>query len=209
MIKYYSLQDLLKNGLDIEPIIQEILLTTISAKTTYPEYAEWFINKHIPDVYKGTRNTIIAIHNNRIVGVANIKIKENKLCTLYFNPKYRHQGLGIKLVEESLEYLKNSKPLITMPSIYLSEFKNIIKRYDWQLTDCIDDCYIKGTNELVFNGELTKTNKELTNEERIILTYKHTKDKSILKLLKNPLLFFIKIVFCRKNEKNQKKVLSN
>ncbi|MDE5889325.1 MAG: GNAT family N-acetyltransferase, partial [Bacilli bacterium] len=123
MIKYYSLQNLLEEGIDIEPIINNILLVTISAKTTYPEYADWFVNKHVPGIYAGTRNTIIAVHKNRIVGVSNVKTSENKLCTLYFNPKYRRHRLGNQLVEESINYLKDSKPLITMPSSYLPQFK--------------------------------------------------------------------------------------
>jgi putative peptidoglycan lipid II flippase len=73
------------------------------------------------------------------------------------------------------------------------QFKNIIKRYDWQLTDCIDGCYEENTSELVFNGNLSSNNKVLSNEERIILTYKHTKDKNILKLLSLPRI--IKAIF--------------
>lgn len=194
MINYYSLSKLLQNGHDIEPIINEILLVTISAKTTYPEYTKWFLEKHIPGIYLGTRDTIIAVHNNKIVGVSNIKRdKENKLCTVYFDPKYRKQKLGITLVDKSIELIGNSKPLITMPSSYLPQFKNIIKRYDWQLTDCIDGCYEENTSELVFNGNLSSNNKVLSNEERIILTYKHTKDKNILKLLSLPRI--IKAIF--------------
>ncbi len=201
MIEFYSLRKLLNEGIDINPIIDEILLVTISAKSTYPEYAIWFMEKHVPGIYIGDRNTIIAVHNKKVVGVANIKSSENKLCTLYFDPKYRRQGLGIKLVEKSSDDLKTSKPLITMPSSYIHDFKRIIKRYGWELTDCIDDCYKKDISELVFNGELVGVNKELTNEERLILTYKHTKDKNILKLLKNPVFSRIKICFFKKNEK--------
>lgn len=209
MIKFYSLQDLLKKGIDINPIIDEILHVTISAKSTYPEYAMWFMEKHVPGIYAGMRNTIIAVDNNLVVGVANIKSKENKLCTLYFDPKYRRQGLGIKLVEESLDYLSTSKPLITMPSSYIKDFKKIIKRYGWELTDCIEDCYMKNVSELVFNGELSLANKELSNEERLILTYNHTKDKNILKLLKNPVFSRIKAYFLQKKSKKLEKVLSN
>lgn len=184
MIEYYSLSKLIQDGYDINEIINEILLVTISAKQTYPEYTKWFLEKHIPGIYLGTRDTIIAIHNHKIVGVSNIKRdKENKLCTVYFDPKYRKQKLGISLVDRSIELIGDSKPLITMPSSYLPQFKNIIKRYDWQLTDCIDNCYLENTSELVFNGAMGDNNQKLTNEERIILTYKHTKDKNILKLL--------------------------
>lgn len=211
MINYYSLSKLLQEGHNIDNIINEILLVTINAKTTYPEYTDWFINKHIPGIYLGNRDTIIAVHNNKIVGVSNIKRgTENKLCTVYFDPKYRKQKLGLTLVDKSIDLIGDSKPLITMPSSYLPQFKNIIKRYDWQLTDCIDDCYQENTSELVFNGEILLPNQELTNEERIILTYKHTKDKNILKLLSfgylKVLLFSLKYpkksIFFEKLQKN-------
>ena len=208
MINYYSLSKLVKEGIDIEPIINEILLVTISAKTTYPEYTKWFIEKHIPGIYLGTRDTIIAVHNNKIVGVSNIKRdKENKLCTVYFDPKYRKQRLGITLVDKSIELIGDSKPLITMPSSYIPQFKNIIKRYDWQLTDCIDGCYEENTSELVFNGEISNGNKELSNEERLILTYKHTKDKNILKLL--PFGYIKYLLFLIKPNKIGQKQLKN
>ncbi len=208
MINYYSLSKLIEQGHDIEPIINEILLVTISTKTTYPEYTDWFINKHIPGIYLGTRDTIIAVHNNKIIGVSNIKReKENKLCTVYFDPKYRKQKLGLTLVDKSIEQIGDSKPLITMPASYLPQFKNIIKRYDWQLTDCIDNCYLENTSELVFNGEISPTNKGLSNEERIILTYKHTKDKNILKLL--PFGYIKSIIFTIKNIKFKKITLKN
>ncbi len=184
MINYYSLSKLISEGQEIDSIINEILLVTISTKTTYPEYTKWFLEKHIPGIYLGTRDTIIAVHNNKIVGVSNIKRdKENKLCTVYFDPKYRKQKLGITLVDKSIELIGDSKPLITMPSSYIPQFKNIIKRYNWQLTDCIDSCYQENTSELIFNGEISIPNKELTNEERLILTYKNTKEKNILKLI--------------------------
>ena len=208
MINYYSLSKLVKEGIDIEPIINEILLVTISAKTTYPEYTKWFIEKHIPGIYLGTRDTIIAVHNNKIAGVSNIKRdKENKLCTVYFDPKYRKQRLGITLVDKSIELIGDSKPLITMPSSYIPQFKNIIKRYDWQLTDCIDGCYEENTSELVFNGEISNGNKELSNEDRIILTYKHTKDKNILKLL--PFGYIKYLLFLIKPNKIGQKQLKN
>lgn len=203
MIKYYALSKLLEEGIDIDPIIDEILKITLSAKSTYPEYAEWFLQKHVPGIYAKTRDTIIAVDKEKIIGISNIKReKEDKLCTVYFDPKYRKQKLGITLVDKSIEELGNSKPLITMPSIYLPQFKNIIKRYEWQLTDCIDDCYQEGTHELVFNGELSLSNHQLTNEERLLLTYKRTKDKNILKLVSFGYLKYL--LFYKKSRKKEK-----
>lgn len=183
-MKYYVLSQLINKGIDLNPIINEILLLTISAKKTYPEYTKWFLEQHIPGIYLGTRDTIIVVHNNHLIGVSNIKNStEKKICTLYFRPEYRYKRTGKILVDKSIELLECSSPLITIPSPSLGEFKKIIKRYNWELTDCIDDCYSKGTSEFIFNGELEGQNKCLSNEERLILTYKHTKNKNILKLV--------------------------
>lgn len=183
-MQYFKLSQLIKDGIDINPIIDKILLLTISAKKSYPEYTTWFLNKHIPGIYLGTRDTIIAVDHNNIVGISNIKNdNEKKICTLYFRPEYRYKRIGKILVDKSIEALESRTPLITIPSSSIYEFKNIIRRYNWSLTDCIDDCYLKGESELIFNGELSNPNTDLTNEERILLTYKHTNNKNILKLV--------------------------
>ena len=65
----------------------------------------------------------------------------------------------------------------------------------------------KNTSELVFNGEISNGNKELSNEDRIILTYKHTKDKNILKLL--PFGYIKYLLFLIKPNKIGQKQLKN
>ena len=73
LINYYKLSDYIKYDMDIHPTINEILRITVSAKDTYPNYANWFLNKHIPGIYDGSRDTIIALYEEEIVGIANIK----------------------------------------------------------------------------------------------------------------------------------------
>ena len=173
IINHYSLNKLVKDGIDIEPIITEILLITINLQKTYPEYTKWFIEKHVPGIYLGTRDSIIAVHNNIIIGISNIKInKENKICTIYFNPEYRKQKLGITLIDKSVELIGESKPLITLDSSSLPQFKNVIKRYDWQLTDCVEDYYRKNASELIFNGEISSKEKVLPDDNGLILALK-------------------------------------
>lgn len=202
-MKYYTLSQLVKKGIDINPIINEILLMTISAKETYPEYIEWFTKKHVPGIYAGTRDTIIVVDNNNLVGVANIKNDcEKKLCTLYFRPEYRYRRVAKILVDQAINLLETTQPLITIPSTSISGFTRLIKRYNWQLTDCINDCYSNGVNEFIFNGEIALPNKELSHEERLILTYEHTKDKNILKLL--PFGYLQYLIF--RNKKARKSV---
>lgn len=202
-MKYYVLSDLINKGIDINPIINEILLMTISAKDTYPEYLEWFTKKHVPGIYTGTRDTIIVVDKNHLVGVANIKNdREKKLCTLYFRPEYRYKRVAKILVDQAISLLETTQPLITIPSTSISGFTRLIKRYNWELTDCIDDCYSKGVNEFIFNGEIALPNKELTHEERLILTYDHTKNKHIIKLV--PFGYLKYIFFYKLSSKNKK-----
>ncbi len=208
-MKYYTLSQLVKKGIDINPIINEILLMTISAKETYPEYIEWFTKKHIPGIYAGTRDTIIVVDQNNLVGVANIKNdREKKLCTLYFRPEYRYRRVAKILVDQAINLLETTQPLITIPSTSISGFTRLIKRYNWQLTDCINDCYSNGVNEFIFNGEIALPNKELSHEERLILTYEHTKDKNILKLLPFGYLQYL-IFHNKKARKNVEKMLNS
>lgn len=208
-MQYYTLSQLLKKGIDINPIIDQILLMTIESKNTYPEYVEWFMQKHVPGIYSGKRDTIIVVYKNKLIGIANIKKEtEKKICTLYFRPEFRYRRVGKLLVDRAIDLLESDKPLITIPSTSLGSFTNLIKRYQWELTDCIDDCYSMGVNEYIFNGEIALPNKDLSQEERLILTYNHTKDKNILKLL--PFGYLKYLIFKNKNtKKSGEKVINS
>lgn len=41
------------------------------------------MNKHIPGIYLNTRDTILLMINNDIVGICNVKYEEKKICTLF------------------------------------------------------------------------------------------------------------------------------
>lgn len=210
LINYYKLSDYIKYDMDINPTINEILRITVSAKDTYPNYANWFLNKHIPGIYDGSRDTIIALYEEEIVGIANIKKnQEKKICTLYIKPNFRKNNFGIELTQHAIDELENDKPLITMPTISIPQFKNIIKRYDWKITDCVKDLYKADTNEIILNGILLPEEKEIEQEKKIILTYEKTGDKNLLKLLRNPLKSLFNYYIKDKKEEKRKKVLSN
>lgn len=77
MSKYILLSSIINNK-DIDNIIKNILDMTSSLKKYYPEYESWFMNKHIPGIYLDTRDTILLMINNDIVGICNIKYEEKK-----------------------------------------------------------------------------------------------------------------------------------
>lgn len=95
-INYVLLSDLINNSFDIMKISSDIINVTIDTKGDYPDYENWFRYKHIPGVINGERDTILAIYSNKIIGVCNIKKKdEKKICTLYIDYKFRRKDLGL------------------------------------------------------------------------------------------------------------------
>ena len=64
--------------------------------------------------------------------------------------EYRKKGYSKLLLEDSFEYLKTDKPVITIPEFRLDEFSSIINAYKWEKSSIIDNYFSK---EIEFNGE--------------------------------------------------------
>lgn len=101
--------------------------------------------------------------------------EEQKICTLYVSDKYRGLGLGTALIEESMRWLGTTKPLITFADYKLEMFRPIIDKYGWELTEIVTGIYNDKSQELCFNGTLTRNNDE-TLEQKL--------HKRLLKILK-------------------------
>ena len=80
---------------------------------------------------------------------------EKKICTLFVAKEYRNQGLGSLLIEEAMKYLETDKPLITISENKLPMFKNLITKYNWDLTEIALSLYSENEKEFCFNGKLT------------------------------------------------------
>ena len=102
--------------------------------------------------------------------------EEQKICTLYVSDKCRGLGIGKAIVEESMRWLGTTKPLITLADYKLEMFRPIINKYGWELTEIVSGLYNDRTQELCFNGTLTK-NKEENLEQKL--------QKRLVKILKN------------------------
>lgn len=72
--------------------------------------------------------------------------------------QYRNLGIGKAIVEESMKWLNTTKPFITFADYKLEIFRPIIDKYDWKLTEIVSGLYRKESQELCFNGTLTKNN---------------------------------------------------
>ena len=131
--------------------VNEIYLLTDYNKSQYPEYYKWFFSKNIPRVINGSGDIIFYLAGLEVVGISILKNDdEKKLCTFMVNPEYRKKGYSKLLLEDSFEYLKTEKPIITIPEFRLDEFSSIINAYGWEESYIIDNYYSK---KIEVNGE--------------------------------------------------------
>ena len=148
----------------------------------YPKHKEWYFTKQLPATISGDERNILFVRNpendNEIISMACLKKdeEEQKICTLYVSDKCRGLGIGKAIVEESMRWLGTTKPLITLADYKLEMFKPIINKYGWELTEVVSGLYNDRSQELCFNGTLTKDNDE-TLEQQL--------HKKLIRVLKN------------------------
>ncbi len=132
----------------------------------YPKHKEWFFTKQLPATINGDERNILFVRNpknyNEIISMSCLKKddEEQKICTLYVSNKYRGLGIGNAIFEESMRWLGTTKPFATLADYKLEMFKPIINKYDWKLTEVVSGLYNDRSQELCFNGKLTKANDE-------------------------------------------------
>lgn len=163
MIEYIILSKLMKENREKELVLllKRIVIETNSFKKDYPDYENWFWEKHVIGIFEGNRDTIIAIKNNKIIGISNIKNTplERKICTLSVDRRYRMRSIGSKLIEISLKLLQTKTPIITMSLYKLPEFYSIIRKNNWIVTSCKKNFYKEGVYEVFFNDYEIENNE--------------------------------------------------
>lgn len=140
----------------------QIYLIIESICKDYPGYKKWFLEKQLSAIESDERNILFVKNNeNKIIALACLKKtdEEQKICTLYVSEEYRNMNIGSQLVEESIKWLENSKPLITISDYKFEMFESLIEKYDWQLTEAITGIYNEESKELCFNGTLSDKTK--------------------------------------------------
>ena len=167
----------LKNYVGIIPekefmeLATKIYMITDFICNDYPKYKEWYFTKQLPATISGKKRNILFFrnpeNNNEIISMACLKKDEDekKICTLYVSDKYRGLGIGKAIIEESMKWLETNKPLITLADYKLDMFKPIISKYDWELTEIVSGLYNDRSEELCFNGTLTKNNDETLEQQ--------------------------------------------
>lgn len=189
-IEIHDISELINQGYPLEvlqKILNDILVISMQVKKDYPDYRNWFINTQIPGVYDGTRNIIVAHIKDRIVGFVSMKKtpSEKKICTFYVEKNYRRNQIGTILVEKAVEYLEETKPLITIPMNKLNEFIKIGNRFNWEITDIKENLYRTTTPEVIVNGVLEEKNSVVLPSKSIEKVYRIYKIEYIKQTIKN------------------------
>ena len=103
--------------------------------------------------------------------------------------RFRKNQIGSRLVEKSIEFLETEQPLITIPMDKLNEFVRIGNKYNWKVTDIIENLYRINNPEVIVNGELIETNlsTETVNKtlSKVYRDYKFITMKESIKLFIN------------------------
>ena len=194
-IEIHNLHELIQQNYPqeiIEKMIQEVLMLSMIVKNDYPDYKEWYTKVQVPGLYTNERNIIIAHINEKIVGFVSLKKTptEKKICTFYVEKSFRRNKIGTILVEKAIEFLEESRPLITIPMDKLNEFIRIANKYNWEITDIKENLYRTSTPEVIVNGIITDTNQSLAQEkslQKVYKIYKITRFKQVVKtILNNP-----------------------
>lgn len=153
--------DLISNYLkEIEKfrnIVDKIYFISKDLGEIYPNYKNWFYEKHVVGCYNKTRE-IIFMKNDKseVIGFASLKkeLAEKKICTIYVKEGYRKKGVSKYLLEKSFEILETNKPLVTFSENNLELYRGIIKKYNWELVEIVFNKYQLGNREYCYNGYL-------------------------------------------------------
>lgn len=141
---------------DLESLIEYVFTFIKSLTTTYPLMESWGYDKVYHGIQDGTRSILLEWRDSKLAGVAILKNDEleKKICCLRIGEEYQNLGLGVRLFKRSFEELGTDKPLLSVSEIALPRFKKIFDHFGFVKTETYPDKYVKGINEISFNGYL-------------------------------------------------------
>ncbi len=122
----------------------------------YPYFEYWFFKKVCPDVVRGRRKILLKKSDDRVVAVAILKkyIDERKICTFRVAEDAQRNGMGTKLMLESLEWLESKQPLITVNEENAPEFEGFLKKFYFREPSTVKGLYRPNKKEIIYNGSI-------------------------------------------------------
>lgn len=117
----------------------------------YPGIENWFVNT----VIAMDNSTVLVARDstNFVAGVSILKHGyEKKLRCVRIHPSYVNSGLGIRLIDASLEKLECERPLCSVAEEMLHNYSRaFVSRYGFKLTSVEKGVYRRGKLEYLFN----------------------------------------------------------
>ena len=144
-----------KQNKSFSKMIAESYMITDWLCRDYPSHCNHFYSKYVPGIFGGEREIISCYVDGKIVATAFLKKSktELKISTFYIKPEYQKIGVATALAERCFEWLGTTKPLATIADYKLDQFSGIIKKYNWEETQVLDNGYYNDhSREHVFNG---------------------------------------------------------
>lgn len=139
--------------------IKTIENTLMFLRSDYPNFISWFRTRVKIGLKKGTRKIYIAVPSEnptKIAGVLILKDEsyEKKICTLCVLKEYQCHGIGSALLQQSINTLNTSKPLITVSSRYVEEFHSLFSEFKFDLFQEYPSYYLPEYIEYSFNAPI-------------------------------------------------------
>ncbi|HAS8156264.1 TPA: GNAT family N-acetyltransferase [Vibrio vulnificus] len=132
----------------------------------YPNFFDWIDRKFIPGLINGEREIVIISERGNLLGYSALKKthKENKICTLYVKGFARNSGIGTILLNVSKIRLNEDRPLITVSEDRIELFESMFNKNNFKLVNSINNLYLDGKKEYVFNKEMTTDESSIVDK---------------------------------------------
>ena len=123
----------------------------------YNNFREWYYEKVVPGLASGERLIYAVMDNETVAAVLILKnADEKKICTLRVAENYRNQGIATALLKIAFKELQCAKPIITVSSYHIDEFKSLLEKNGFVLYKEYMNYYKQGITEYSFNGPLNE-----------------------------------------------------
>lgn len=121
----YSITKMCNSKKDVEAVY--LFLSDLCSE--YSNFRQWYHDTVVPGLANGERLIYAVTDNEAIVAVLILKnADEKKICTLRVAENHRHQGIASMLLTLAFRELQCTKPLITVSSYHIDEFKPLLRK---------------------------------------------------------------------------------
>lgn len=136
-------------------ISTDVYLSLLYLNEYYPNFSNWYVNQFSKSVLNGEGSLILAKDNmGKLAGCALLKNteEEKKIRCLRVDPAYSGSGLGIRLIDKSIELLEFEKPNVTVCEEMFHHYSRpFINRYGFNIERVSKGLYRPKKFEYHFN----------------------------------------------------------